>query len=108
MTIQDTLGSISSRRVRPNKPSSSLSMKLNVNTTQRYWKLEVTTASSSRTTPWMNFLVMRGSNINIPLLIPPQQNGVAERKNSTLIDAARTMMAEFKSPYNYWADTTRK
>ncbi len=34
----------------------------------------------------------------------PQQNGVAERKNRTLIDAARTMMAEFKSPYNFWAE----
>ena len=33
----------------------------------------------------------------------PQQNGVAERKNRTLMDAARTMMAEFKSPYNFWA-----
>ena len=28
----------------------------------------------------------------------PQQNGVLERKNQTLMDAARTMMAEFKSP----------
>ena len=34
----------------------------------------------------------------------PQQNGVAERKNWTLMDAARTMMAEFKSPYNFWAE----
>src|SRR3954469_15455557 len=42
MTIQDTLGSISSRRrVRPNKPSLSLPMKLYVNTTQRYWLFEV-------------------------------------------------------------------
>src|SRR3954469_18053524 len=102
MTIQDTLGSISSiRRVRPNKPSSSLPMKLNVNTTQRYWLLEVTTTPSSRTTPWMNFLVMRGSN---SAAYTPQQNGVAERKNHTLIDAARTMMSVFKSPYNFWAE----
>jgi hypothetical protein len=35
----------------------------------------------------------------------PQQNGVAERKNRTLMDAARMMMAEFKSPYNFWAET---
>src|SRR3954469_10924563 len=71
MTFQDTHGFISSRRrVRLNKPSSSLTMKLNVNITQRYWLLEVTTAPSSRTTPWMNFLVMRGSNINILLHIP--------------------------------------
>jgi transposase InsO family protein len=30
-----------------------------------------------------------------------QQNGVAERKNRTLMDMARTMLAEFKSPYNF-------
>ena len=34
----------------------------------------------------------------------PQQNGVAERKNRTLIEAARTMLAEFKSPYDFWAE----
>lgn len=34
----------------------------------------------------------------------PQQNSVAERKNRTLMDAARTMLAEFKSPYNFWAE----
>jgi len=31
----------------------------------------------------------------------PQQNGVAERKNRTPMDAARTMLAEFKSPYYF-------
>ena len=34
----------------------------------------------------------------------PQQNGVAERKNRTLIDMARSMLAEFKSPINFWAE----
>jgi hypothetical protein len=34
----------------------------------------------------------------------PQQNGVAERKNKTLMDAARMMMAKFISPYNFWAE----
>src|SRR5664279_257919 len=34
----------------------------------------------------------------------PQQNGVAKRKNRTLMDAARTMIAEFFSPYNFWAE----
>ncbi|KAK1667961.1 hypothetical protein QYE76_056120 [Lolium multiflorum] len=33
-----------------------------------------------------------------------QQNGVAERKNRTLIEAARTMMMEYKSKYNFWAE----
>ena len=34
----------------------------------------------------------------------PQQNGVAERKNRTLMDMARSMLAEFKSPFNFWAE----
>ena len=34
----------------------------------------------------------------------PQQNGVAERKNQTLMDAARTMIAEYASPFNFWAE----
>jgi hypothetical protein len=34
----------------------------------------------------------------------PQQNGVAERKNRTLMDMARTLLAEFKSPYKFWAE----
>jgi hypothetical protein len=33
----------------------------------------------------------------------PQKNGVAERKNRTLMDMARTLLAEFKSPYKFWA-----
>jgi transposase InsO family protein len=34
----------------------------------------------------------------------PQQSGVAERKNRTLMAMARTMLAEFKSPYNFLAE----
>jgi hypothetical protein len=34
----------------------------------------------------------------------PQQNGLAEQKNRTLMDMARIMLAEFKSPYNFWAE----
>ncbi|GJY68517.1 retrovirus-related pol polyprotein from transposon TNT 1-94 [Tanacetum coccineum] len=33
----------------------------------------------------------------------PQQNGVAERKNRTLIEAARTMLDDFKLPTTFWA-----
>ncbi|GJU70222.1 putative ribonuclease H-like domain-containing protein [Tanacetum coccineum] len=32
----------------------------------------------------------------------PQQNGVAERKNRTLIEAARTMLADSKLPTMFW------
>ncbi|GKB99232.1 putative ribonuclease H-like domain-containing protein [Tanacetum coccineum] len=34
----------------------------------------------------------------------PQQNGVAERKNRTLIKAARTMLANSKLPTTFWAE----
>jgi transposase InsO family protein len=34
----------------------------------------------------------------------PQQNGVVERKNRTLIEMTRTMLNEFKSPHNFWAE----
>nr|GEV77447.1 hypothetical protein [Tanacetum cinerariifolium] len=34
----------------------------------------------------------------------PQQNGVAERRNMTLIKAARTMLADAKLPVTFWAE----
>jgi hypothetical protein len=34
----------------------------------------------------------------------PQQNGVVERKNRTLIDMARTMLEEFKTPERFWSE----
>jgi hypothetical protein len=34
----------------------------------------------------------------------PQQNGVMERKNCTLIEMARTMLDEHRTPMRFWAD----
>ncbi|GJR02153.1 putative ribonuclease H-like domain-containing protein [Tanacetum coccineum] len=34
----------------------------------------------------------------------PQQNGVLERRNRTLIEAARTMLADSKLPTTFWAE----
>jgi transposase InsO family protein len=34
----------------------------------------------------------------------PQQNGVVERKNRTLIDMVRTMLGEFKMPERFWSE----
>nr|GEV29866.1 hypothetical protein [Tanacetum cinerariifolium] len=34
----------------------------------------------------------------------PQQNGVAKRRNKTLIEAARTMLADAKLPVTFWAE----
>ncbi|KAJ9552627.1 hypothetical protein OSB04_016672 [Centaurea solstitialis] len=35
----------------------------------------------------------------------PQQNGVVERRNMTLIEAARTMLVDSKLPITFWAET---
>jgi hypothetical protein len=34
----------------------------------------------------------------------PQQNGIVERKDRTLIEAARTMLDEYKTPDIFWAE----
>nr|GEX22648.1 hypothetical protein [Tanacetum cinerariifolium] len=36
--------------------------------------------------------------------LTPQQNGIAERKNRTLIEAARTMLADLLLPIPFWAE----
>ena len=51
-----------------------------------------------------DFLSEEGIRHQYSAAYTPQQNGVAERKNRTLIDMARSMLAEFKSPYNFWAE----
>ena len=33
----------------------------------------------------------------------PQQNGIVERKNRTLVEMARTMLDEHRTPRRYWA-----
>jgi transposase InsO family protein len=34
----------------------------------------------------------------------PQQNGLVERKNRTLIDMAKTMLGEYKTPERFWSE----
>ena len=38
------------------------------------------------------------------LSLCPQQNGVVERKNWTLVEMARTMLNEYRTPRRYWAE----
>jgi hypothetical protein len=34
----------------------------------------------------------------------PQQNGVVEHKNCTLVEMARTMVDEYRTPRSFWAE----
>ena len=50
------------------------------------------------------FLSEEGIRHQYSAAYTPQQNGVAERKNRTLMDMARSMLAEFKTPLFLWAE----
>ncbi|GJV30370.1 putative ribonuclease H-like domain-containing protein, partial [Tanacetum coccineum] len=50
------------------------------------------------------FFEMKGIKWEFIVARTPQQNGVAERKNRTLIEAARTMLADLNLPTTFWAD----
>ncbi|GJT01997.1 putative ribonuclease H-like domain-containing protein [Tanacetum coccineum] len=48
------------------------------------------------------FCEMKGIKWEFSVARTPQQNRVAERKNRTLIEAARTMLADSKLPTTFW------
>ncbi|GJX27860.1 retrovirus-related pol polyprotein from transposon TNT 1-94 [Tanacetum coccineum] len=50
------------------------------------------------------FCEMKGIKREFSVARTPQQNGVAERKNRTLIEAAMTMLADSKLPTTFWAE----
>ena len=50
------------------------------------------------------FLDEEGIKHEFSVPYTPQQNGVVERKNRTLMEAARAMLDEYKTPTNYWLD----
>ncbi|GJZ82946.1 putative ribonuclease H-like domain-containing protein [Tanacetum coccineum] len=50
------------------------------------------------------FCEMKGIKREFSVARTPQQNGVAERKNKTLIEAARTMLADLKLLTTFWAE----
>nr|GEU50957.1 putative ribonuclease H-like domain-containing protein [Tanacetum cinerariifolium] len=43
-------------------------------------------------------------DLKVKIIRTPQRNGVAERRNRTLIEAARTMLADAKLPITFWAE----
>ncbi|GJX48430.1 putative ribonuclease H-like domain-containing protein [Tanacetum coccineum] len=50
------------------------------------------------------FCAKKGIQREYSIARTPQQNGVAERKNRTLIEAARTMLADSLLPIQFWAE----
>jgi transposase InsO family protein len=50
------------------------------------------------------FLEEKGIKHEFSSPYTPQQNGVVERKNRTLLNMARTMLDEYKTPDRFWAE----
>ncbi|GKB75092.1 putative ribonuclease H-like domain-containing protein [Tanacetum coccineum] len=53
---------------------------------------------------WRRWCGLKGIKREFSVARTPQQNGVAERKNRTLIEAARTMLADSLLPTVFWAE----
>nr|GEW55882.1 putative ribonuclease H-like domain-containing protein [Tanacetum cinerariifolium] len=51
-----------------------------------------------------HFCEMKGILRQFSVARTPQQNGVAKRRNKTLIEAARTMLVDSKLPTTFWAE----
>ncbi|KAI0496428.1 hypothetical protein KFK09_022744 [Dendrobium nobile] len=51
-----------------------------------------------------DFYEDKGISHNFSAPRTPQQNGVAERKNRTLVEATRAMLAEYSLPKYFWAE----
>jgi transposase InsO family protein len=50
------------------------------------------------------FCLEHGVDQQFSALCVPQQNGVMERKNRTLVEMARTMLDEHMTPRHFWAE----
>ena len=50
------------------------------------------------------FIMENGISRNFSAPRTPQQNGVVERKNRTLVNIARTMIIESNLPQSFWAE----
>ncbi|GJU53864.1 putative ribonuclease H-like domain-containing protein [Tanacetum coccineum] len=51
-----------------------------------------------------DFCAMKGIRREFSVSRTPQQNSVAERRNRTLIEVARTMLSDSKLPTTFWAE----
>ncbi|KAI3665330.1 hypothetical protein L6452_43954 [Arctium lappa] len=51
-----------------------------------------------------NFFEDKGISHNFSSVRTPQQNGVAERRNRTIIEAARSMLSDSHLPTQFWAE----
>ncbi|KAK1653192.1 hypothetical protein QYE76_070997 [Lolium multiflorum] len=76
---------------------------------QRMYESEIKAIRTDNGTEFKNYTMQEfvddeGIKHEFSAPYTPQQNGVVERKNRTIIDMARTMLSEFNSPHNFWGE----
>ncbi|GJS78102.1 putative ribonuclease H-like domain-containing protein [Tanacetum coccineum] len=67
-------------------------------------KVDVTMGTEFKNMVMNQFYEMNGIKRELSVARTPQQNRVAERKNKTLIEVAKTMLADLKLPTTFWAE----
>ena len=55
-------------------------------------------------TEFVNYMKREGVRHEFTVPKTPEQNGVAERMNRTLVETARSMLADSKLPQKFWAE----
>nr|GEU55211.1 hypothetical protein [Tanacetum cinerariifolium] len=91
------------------KDETSPTLKTFITGIENQLSLKVKIIRSDNETEFKNqdlnqFCGMKGINREFSVPKTPQQNGIAERKNRTLIEAARTMLADLLLPISFWAE----
>ncbi|GKG44320.1 putative ribonuclease H-like domain-containing protein, partial [Tanacetum coccineum] len=72
---------------------------------QRVLHAQVTTILANKGTEFLNkTLHAYFEKEGIRHETSPEQNGIVERRNRTLVEAARTMLSAAKVPLYYWAE----
>nr|GEU34366.1 putative ribonuclease H-like domain-containing protein [Tanacetum cinerariifolium] len=91
------------------KDETSLILKTFITGLENQLSLKVKVIKSDNGTEFKNsdlnqFCGMKGIKKEFSVPRNPQQNGIAERKNMTLIEDARTMLADSLLPILFWAE----
>nr|GEV58335.1 hypothetical protein [Tanacetum cinerariifolium] len=80
-----------------------------LNLVQRGIHAQVRTVRTDKGTKFLNktlyaYSAQEGIEHQMPTAQTPEQNGIVERRNRTLVEAARTMLSATKVPLFFWAE----
>ncbi|GJU83866.1 retrovirus-related pol polyprotein from transposon TNT 1-94 [Tanacetum coccineum] len=78
-------------------------------TSSQAWLCHLTTVRTDKGTKFLNktfhaYFAKEGITHETSIARTPEQNGIVERRNRTLVEAARTMLSAAKVPLFFWAE----